>query len=300
MARFVVTSHGWSASNWLAYVLNAHPEITCAHSSAAIVASDRGIFDGEGLKSALPALRKGYVQRQNRPFAAVYDEIEAAHPAPFVGTVHTYRLRDLPVQSQRFGSPDTEIPLVNLVRHPLDLVVSGYGQFRDLFRIDLNEFAWTLRKLVDQGLDLVEDICRRHDKQPGDYEVVCFLGACVVLGSLRLDVDALAAIRDAGHASRWDYRGVVKMEEMTEVPAVVAGLIERLTGRSDLADTSYLETVASLGHINRHNQAARRGTAERWADLEAWQQEGFRLFLQRFALQGPYTDMGYSFDFLED
>ena len=298
--KFIVTCHGWSASNWLAYVLNAHDDISCAHSSAAIVAQDPAIFDGEGLKEKISVLRKGYVQRQNRPLAEVYDEIAKAHSAPYVGTVHTYRLRDLPVQHKRFGAPGQTMRVANLVRHPLDLVISGYGQFKDLFPIDLNEFAWTLRKIVDQGLEIVEDVCGRHNRRPGDFDEICFFGACVVLGSLKLDLDALDEIRDAGASSPWDYRGVVKMEEITRSPEVLAGLIEELTDEAGLASPAYLQKVASQGRINRHNRKAPDSTAERWSGLQDWQKEAFSRFLDHFGLRAPYAEFGYGFEFLDE
>lgn len=297
--RFIVTCHGWSASNWLAYALNSHEAISCAHSSAAILADDPSIFDGDGLKKSIPALRKGYIQRQNRPISEVYDAIESARPARYIGTVHTYRLRDLPVQSSRFGNPQNAFPVVNLVRHPFDLVVSGYGQFRDLFPIDLNEFAWTLRKVVDQGLEIVEDVCNKHGRRPGDFEEVCFFGACVVLGSLRADLDALESIRSAEPGGPWNYRGAVKMEEVTQSGKTLADLIERLTGEPGLATAEYLERVASFDRINRHNRSAPRGRLERWNDLEEWQRDGFKRFLDHFDLRRPYSELGYEFAFME-
>jgi hypothetical protein len=211
---FIVTSHGWSASNWVAHSLNLNRNITCAHSSAAIIADNPGLYDGEGLRQHLGDFRRGYVERQNRSIDELYDDLQQRLPAPLVGTVHTYRLRDLPVQESRFGSAHRQYRTVNLVRHPLDLVISGYGQFRKLFRIDLNEYAWTLRKIVDQGLDIAEAICNRHGLVPGDYDVLCFLGACVTLGSLKLDIDALGRIKE-NQGNRWGYRGTARMEDVT-------------------------------------------------------------------------------------
>ncbi|KXF75001.1 hypothetical protein ATN84_20125 [Paramesorhizobium deserti] len=297
--KFIVTCHGWSASNWLAYALNAHDDISCAHSSAAIVADDPAIFDGDGLRENIPVLRKGYIQRQTKPISDVYAEIAASHPAPFIGSVHTYRLRDLPVQSECFGPPDTAFPVVNLVRHPLDLVVSGYGQFKDLFPIDLNEFAWTLRKIADHGLDIIEDVCARHDKRPGDFDQVCFFGACVVLGSLQLDLKARDRIQQPPANTSWDYRGAVKMEEVTRSPETLAELIERLTGETGLATPAYLRKVSSMGRINTHHHSARPSSVERWRDLEDWQQEAFSRFLDHFGLRAAYIEMGYNFDFMD-
>ena len=294
-SRFIVTCHGWSASNWLAHALHCHPRISCAHSAAAILAEDPAIFDGVGLKTQLPRVRAGYLQRQSRAIDALYADLAHQHPAAHIGTVHTYRLRDLPVQADRFPPRDGPYRVVNLLRHPLDLVVSGYGQFRDLFAIDLNEFSWTLAKIVDQGLEIVETICDAHDLRPGSYDVLCFFGACVVLGSLRLDLDALDQISDED----WHYLGAVRMEEITTDPAALARLIAQLTDQPGLADQAYLDQVFRKGRINVHNAHAARGTQQRWHDLAPWQQQGFAAFLDHFALRAPYTELGYDFSFLD-
>jgi hypothetical protein len=294
---FIVTSHGWSASNWVAYSLHLNPDITCAHSSAAIIADNPTRFDGEGLQENLRDLRRGYIERQNKPIDQLYDGLHQQRPAPLVGTVHTYRLRDLPVQESRFGSGNRQYRTVNLVRHPLDLVLSGYGQFLKLFRIDLNEYAWTLRKIVDQALDIAEAICRRHGLMPGDYEVLCFFGACITLGSLRLDLDALEDIKENGD-NRWGYRGTVRMEDVTQSSKAFADLVNLISDRADLVDDKYLDSVFRSGPINVHKLGNHGNTERSWAALADWQKEAFQAFLERFPIRESYQDLSYDFSFL--
>lgn len=295
---FVVTCHGWSASNWLANALHKHPNILCAHSSAALPADDPSVFDGDGLKKKIPALRKGYIARQNRSLTDLYESLPNPKNAHIIGSVHTYRLRDLPAQTELITPRSSPIPVVNLVRHPLDLVVSGYGQFKDLFRIDLNEFSWTLNKIVARGLEMPEAICAKHNVDPGDYDSVCFLGACVVLGSLRLDLDALDAVENSG-AAHWDFRGHVQMEQLTRDPNSFSRLLPTLTNRNDLATTEYLDSVFTERKVNIHNHDAPSGTHQRWNALKPWQQEAFRAYLDLFELQKQYEAIGYDFSMME-
>lgn len=296
---FLLACHGWSASNWVAYSLNRHPKITCGHNSAAILATDPEFFDGDGLKRHIPNLRAGYLQRQNRPINDVYNDLENESPAPFVGTVHTYRMRDLPVQNRKFPTQNRIYQIANLVRHPLNLVVSGYGQFKDLFRIDLREFSWTLAKVVDQGLGIVEDICERHDIDSSEYDTICFFGACVVLGSLRQDLDALDEIQTAT-AGPWRYKGTVRMEDITTKPGALRRLIGDLTGVGDLADIDYLSRVYRQEKINQHNQNVGAETLQRWGTLTAWQREAFSAFLNMFELRPDYEALGYDFSFMDE
>jgi len=290
---FLVACHGWSASKWVAHALNRHPEIACGHSSSGALAGDAAHQD-DNLAPLIPALRAGYLRRQQAPMTDTYAALSAAKPARFTGTVHTYRLRDLPVQADRF-SPPPGMPVLNLVRHPLDLVISGAGQFQALFRADLNEFAWTLNKIRDQGLEIIERICGRHRLAPGDYDVLCFFGACVVLGSLRLELEAEDAVR----AGPWDYRGTVRMEDVTTSPAAFARMVTDLTGAPELADRGYLNAVFRQSPINRHRRQTGGCPPDRWAALAPWQREGFAAFFEHFALRAPYEAMGYHFRFLD-
>lgn len=296
---FIVTSHGWSASNWLAYSLNLNRYITCAHSSAAIIANDPNVFAQGGLRKRIPELRRGYQQRQNRSLRDIYADIQTKQPSPFVGTVHTFRLRDLPIQQNRFSFDDVSYKTVNLVRHPLDLVVSGYGQFKELFLIDIHEFSWTLNKIIREGHDIVSKVCEKHRFNPGDFDKLCFFGACVVLGSLRDDLDALSKIEQENN-SPWNFVKTVKMEEITQEPKCLEELIESLTGCTGLVSKNYLCEVFDQGKINIHNQDAPSGVPNRWRQLEDWQRDAFKLFLQKYSLQDAYEAYGYCFEFLTE
>ena len=173
---FIVTCHGCSASNWVAYTLNLHPKIACAHGSTATIATDPTQWDGDDLHHELAKLRRGQQRQVACSIDERYDELEAQKTAPFVGSVHTYRLRDLSQQSERFPHIRRRFRTVNLIRHPLDLVVSGHGLFQKAFRINLEEFSWTLRKVVVQGLDIVESVSDRYKLAPGAMVLKVGLG----------------------------------------------------------------------------------------------------------------------------
>ncbi|BDW96369.1 hypothetical protein MACH10_20540 [Thalassospira tepidiphila] len=313
MNRFIVASHGWSASNYVAHVLNLHPQIACAHSSAAILAEDKAMFDGDNLRQLIPELRKGYLARQQLGLEDRYSTLETqvaelgSHlsnnaQTKWLGTVHTYRMRDLPVQLEKFEfSCGRKYQLVNLVRHPLDLVVSGFGQFLDLFKVDINEYAWSLNKIiaVRNGIDFVEKAVEDTEYKPGDYEVICFASACAVLGSLRLDVDATEKLT-VYEGAPFDYLGPVLMEDIISSPEAVARLAYLLTsGQAEISD-SYLEDVAGVKKVNRHNHASPDGTLARWGMLPPWQKKLFANFFSHFELRTPYENMGYNFDFLAE
>src|ERR1041385_1726680 len=93
---FIVTSHGWSASNWVAHSLNLHPDIICTHSARNALAGEKDLQSNENLKIHLSQLHKGYASRQERDIRISYDEIESNGKALYYGSVHLYRMRDVP------------------------------------------------------------------------------------------------------------------------------------------------------------------------------------------------------------
>lgn len=297
---FVVTSHGWSASHWLAYSLNSHSDITCAHSSAAILAESPEPFDvteqlkGRRLDEIYPRLRElrdGYAARAVRSPDALCSALEQRHPARLVGSVHTFRLRDLPGFADRIAAAGRPIRVANLLRDPVSLVNSGYGQFRLSLRLDLNEAAWTLKRIVAAGLEPIEDICARHGVFPGDFEPLCFLAACVALRGLAEDFAARDEIIGLDGVT---YLGTIRMEDVTRHPACLAAWIERLDGRPWQVAPGYLEAVYGGGPTNGHRAVPgpldADGIAASWT---AWQREIFAFYLKRFSLIAPYRAEGY-------
>ncbi|MCM2131849.1 hypothetical protein [Larsenimonas rhizosphaerae] len=305
MNRFVIACHGWSASNYVSYVLNQHPSISCAHSSAAILSNDKSIFDGDGLKKSIPALRSGYLKRISESIDCRYDALEKevgtieSGSNCFLGTVHTYRMRDLPEQLINHEIKYI-YPVWNLVRNPFDLVISGYGQFLDLFQIDINEYAWSLNKLVrvEGAIQAVEKAASLGGKAPGDYQIICFASACAVLGSLELDIKAINEISGNGKIP-FDYRGIIRMEDIIGNDNGFSEFISDLSGGNIFSTEEYRKKIRGIGKINRHHRSAPDGSAKRWEQLSIWQKELFIYFFSHFELRGFYESIGYDFSFLD-
>ena len=293
---FIVTSHGWSASNWLAYALQLHPEISCTHSARNIIACDKDLQSDANLRRNLDYLHRGYLSRQNQALDSSYDEIEALGNSQYFGSVHRFRLRDIPIVYDRFGPFQRKYRVMNLVRHPVTLVWSGYGQFQNLFRYDINELHWTLGKVLEHAREFVFDFGRRYDLMLGDYEVLAFLSAAVVLGSLRLDLDALDSVCKTPNI---DYRGHVQMEWVTRDKAVLKNVIGKLCGPELSVTPGYLRNVYSAGQINRHRRDNHQlSPEERWDEFNNWQREVFLYFMDYYNIWEDYEKMDYDLSFI--
>ncbi|MBW1731454.1 MAG: hypothetical protein JRJ75_11280 [Deltaproteobacteria bacterium] len=293
---FIVTSHGWSASNWLAYVLNHHQDIICTHSARNILASKKDMNSDENLRKNIKNLHQGYLLRQNRSLDRCYDEIEKNGKAKCYGSVHVYRMRDLPVLYEKYGAPKREYSVLNLIRHPVSLVWSGYGQFRELFRYDLNELYWTSGKILKTAKDFVFDLAEEYDLYIGDLENLAFIGASAVLGSLRLDFDAEEKL---GELPGIYFLGHIKMEDITVSPETLSNVIQILSHQELDADDNYLRTVYSMGIVNQHkNDPNKHNAREKYLKFTDWQKKVFLYFMNLYDLVKPYQRLGYDLSFL--
>ncbi len=295
--NFIITSHGWSASNWLAYALNQHPDILCTHSARNIPASQKNMNSDHSLRHNLTRLQQGYVQRLTQAVDEKYTHIKSLGRARVYGSVHVLRLRDLPYLYKKFGSAHSQYVVMNLVRHPVALVWSGYGQFKSLFRYDLNELNWTLGKVLKDAHDFVNQLALNYDFFPGDLENLAFLGACAVLGSLKKDLDAEQVITSF---PPYHYKGIVKMEDVTVFPSELKRVVQTVTSGALQADDDYLQTVYNLGVINEHKiDPNKRNAGQRYAQFKTWQKEAFRYFFKKYNLRESYERYGYDFSFLD-
>ncbi|AXQ95761.1 hypothetical protein D0Z66_18740 [Cereibacter sphaeroides] len=299
-AWFIVTSHGWSASHWLAHNLSRHPRVACVHSSAALPGDRDEPYDVSELLARkdfatifamLAQFRAGYGARGVMRPADLYRPMEAQGDARLIGSVHTFRLRDLPGMVSDLSPPDRNLRIVNLIRHPVNLVNSGAGQFELTFRLDLNELQWITRRIVETGLETFERIAARHQLFPGDPEVLSFFGACVTLKGLAADFAARDALLGHGLAG---YAGSLRQEDVTREPAVFRDLVHRLGDGAVGCPSAYLDLVFADSRRNVHN-ARRRPTdpSALFADWAPWQQEAFAFCLDTFGLRAPYEAEGY-------
>ncbi len=293
---FMVTSHGWSASNWLAYALNLHPNIICTHSARNIQASEKDMNSDDNLRQNLQNLHNGYQLRQNRTLKESYNFIEALGEAKVYGSVHVYRLRDLPVLFEKYGEFDRAFQVMNLVRHPVSLVWSGYGQFKELFRYDLNELHWTSGKILNTAKDFVQQLALKYDLYIGELENLAFIGAAAVLGSLRLDLDAVDSTKEI---PKIHFGGHLQMEKITREPHVLRQIVSTLSDHTIDGNSEYLKQVFNAGVVNQHkNDANKYDAVLRYEQFTDWQKETFNYFFNLFDIQDSYREMGYDFSFL--
>lgn len=285
--KFIVTSHGWSASNWLATALDLHKEITCAH-SAGLVLPGAGGYDPR----AEDAISKKNVLhgRHNYSLKDHFEKVFELRPSKVIGSVHRYRMRDLPnLLKEQHHSEAISFKLMNLVRHPVSLVSSGASQFTEMaarnpfIRIEIMNFFSKQRhfyaNLADQ-FDL--DLC--------DWPILSFLAAAQHQIILRHDQECMGSVTN------------ILMERITTQPDYFLKIANQLVSHSIEIDEAYVDEVFSLGRVNRHQLATDEKVSSQaedrfssWAD---WQRVAFTHFLKVSKLQPAYEQLGYDFSFV--
>jgi hypothetical protein len=283
---FVVTSHGWSGSHWLAVALDTHPEILCFHSALHLHA--RGDDSSEQFLRANMSKHGAAVNsRECLSIDTVFDQEEKRaqnSDKHILGNVHTYRLRDLPALQEKFPPPRTHM-VMNLIRHPVSLVASGHGQLKSFMSWDIYTFVDVVSSLSG-NLNVISELANQYGVNLLDSSVQAFLGACQHLYFLARDQKIAP---DAP---------TILMERVTSEPDYFAEVVRRLSVGALECTPSYLDKVFSLGRLNRHAQGEKLDASARYERWEPWQQEAFKNALVNSKLHNYYQKFGYDFSFL--
>ena len=222
---FAVTTPGLTATRWLTYVLASRPDVFVAHGKFALDSVSNGDFHKEQETASIDSLTRGNETRtfyEDHSLAEVHAAYQTIKPAAHAfGSVHSYTMHTL-VQAAREPAALADLRIVNVVRHPVNLIASHYSlvrsaenhpplyrtyvdeilpavlqQFPELFLIgcpDYRAFLGLCRQLHDgQQLDSRSVLSERSPHQDGrvddaDSDAARFLrrpdGAALCTGSL--------------------------------------------------------------------------------------------------------------------
>jgi hypothetical protein len=291
---FLVTSHGWSGSSWFANILNSHDDIFCSH-----LMHDRlpGKDDGEEKlekNNLFDTVRQDSINRLTTPMNDALAKLGSQSNTAYKGNVGLYRARDLTVLIKKHGPLKHKITLVNLVRDPVSVVLSGYGQFQKRFKFDLHELHWNLGKLLNNHYEFITSIRNKYNLDLGKIQNLSFLSAAQTMASLRLDIDAVPYLKAMPNV---EFLGVCQLEKLTADKEYFSELIEQLVPGLTVSE-DFLNKSLGTGPINRHYKKGPVSALERFESLLAWQKETINYFWKLNDLQDYYCSLGYKFEYL--
>lgn len=281
---FIVTSHGWSGSHWLAIALDSHPDIICAHS--ALNAHARGADSSlQFLQKSVASHGKAVLGRGDRSIDDLFDQIRTyGETGKAFGNVHTLRLRDLLVINKKFPTP-RQHTVMNLIRHPVSVVASGHGQLASFMEWDIFTLIDT-SNCVNQQIDFALDLADRHQLNLCDPNVRAFLAA---------SYHQMFLARDQEIAPE---APTIIMERVTTEPEYFNEVVRQLSSSRVDCDASYLDHIFDLGPLNPHKKGPKMSPAEQYASWNYWQQEAFKYMFTASRLAEYYPKFGYDFSFL--
>jgi hypothetical protein len=263
---FLVTSPGYTATRWLARVLNSHPEIACNHSAGA-----EALERDYTLRELRELAEEKFGRRDDRSATQFLREFAERHPAArAVGNVHRYSLTALRRNAELWPG---EVPrrVVNLIRHPVDWVASGAAQLGRMFcavpviRLRLRRQFWNRVALYRRlGVPLVLE-----------PEELAFCYLCRRMEHLAQE--------------RRDFRALhLKMEQMIGDAEQFSAMFRRLTDLEPVGE--YLQQVFSQGPLHQHNPKTHCTWQQQFEGWSLWKQRVFLHWFQHSGLQDVYAD----------
>ncbi|HEY0834713.1 MAG TPA: ankyrin repeat domain-containing protein [Azospirillum sp.] len=281
--HFIVTSHGRTASYWLAATLHGHPDVVCLHSMQPLPEFDYGrnlehTENRASLEETWAAL-----SHYDPTVDELFDAIEKnGGPAKLYGCVHSYILTHL-IAKCRETPPRRFYTVINLVRHPVSRCHSFFrrllseweqsetsrGHWYQMFQSSFHQSI--AAKIPDDAGGATED------------EKVAFVCALVDL------------MAEAGELT-WNFLHV-PMERLVTDPSYFAWFLSRLSGGTVQAFPDYIDAVFRRGRLNAI--ATREYLpVEEFATWKPWQRALFRETAQGWGFAHAYERFGYDMAFV--
>ena len=281
--NFIITCHGWSASKWFAAALNLHNNILCVHSVGELMGETRSHTKEEEAKLSKQGKTIG---RYDKSLDEHFENLHKKGKAIAYGSVHRYRLRDLP-KLGKVGFK-TSFQIVNLIRHPVNLVNSGMGQFINLAKVDPHA-RYEILSFFKNEAKYYEYLGHKYGLDLCDWSVMSFLAACSHMFVLVHDLCCVKGVAN------------VQMEKITTDRQYFSDVVSLLTKKSVHINDEYLDIVFSTSAINQHKKNKPILKPEQqYLEWDEWQKEAFAYFMQKSKIADFYTQLGYNFTFVGD
>jgi len=294
ISYFFVTSHGLSATTWLAYSLNLHPAIFCSHGRSH---PEQGLEREEYLRDKAYRLQRIEFERRQMLAMTLGEYLEVQRQTAgmccIVGNVHGYVLKELKRKLAN-DTVDANIRIANLVRNPVAYAES-YVALVCRRRIDYPEKYQEHLDRAKENIGLANDL-RIPNYNLNDPRRFAFLEACWSISGIAEDL----SYKDVPH---------FRMEDIVSDTEYFMEAVNYLTNGKCVYDQALLEKVFSKKKMNSHREIARRlnisGGLSRSEDPEEiyiewpdWKKEVFLVYC-RGRNKERFESAGYDLSFLE-
>ena len=304
---FLITSIGRTATYWLAWSLNRHPDILCSHGGnfpPSLVTYDkdgraeselnrigdpiRSIYDIPHACASGSDVSGTGARSQSAFHEKTIGEFLDAHRAfgeyAAIGNVHGYSLGNF-LNRFRAGEVNRNIAVVNLIRHPVDQILSFYRRHKfDAERSD--SYKSSRFKIVERYVEIAAAVQQVFGIDLQDHDTLIFLSSVFDVAGMQNDI----LVENVLH---------LRYETLTVSRPAFEALLKLLIGDADIAlSESYLETVYAQGPMN-YSSARKQAAEDAFDALADWQKFAISVSIDQEAAR-RYLAHGYDLAFLLD
>ncbi len=276
---FVVTSYGRTATYWLAFSLNKHPDIVCSHGRLPITS-----YGERQARDAIVYEHENESSLAEKSIDDLFDELEEVELAKVYGNVLGYDAYSLLSKLTTY-KPKRVITIINLTRHPITRIESLGNEwcYEFTFSPTTHQRVQEMRHQNKVVFDVMQSNFPHTDFSVTENSI--FLSA--LLNVIRSDVRELR-IDDVLH---------VPMERMTKDVEYFCWMLGILTQKAINIESSYLYDVISSGRKNQHSKAE-KSSIEQYELWDEWKRVIFKVMLDAHKAEGLYERFGYDLSFV--
>ncbi|MFH0862861.1 MAG: hypothetical protein V1875_07535 [Candidatus Altiarchaeota archaeon] len=270
---FLVTSQGYTATKWMAWALNSHPQIYCSHWLGG-KASDMPLTIAD-LRTLYPNQEPMEGEAGVEGFLRGLKAQSAAAGKLFGGNVGGYVVRELDSYRMRHQA-DAPLRTVNIVRHPIQWIASGVNM-------------WTKQCKAKASIQAMEDGHMASNRETYSRLVV----PQVLEPSERAFCFLCGEMMELAYDARMPWAKNYRMEDVTRDRQMFARMVGDLTGLDVSQEGQYLENVFTKDPINNHNPHKAQNPEEQYRRWSVWQRRVYQHWLERSELKPLYEGLGY-------
>lgn len=283
-AYFLVTCFGNSASTWYGKTLNMHPDIVCSHGPVepTIGLEYEREQTPEETANAIPYAAKFL----SRKISETFQEIVDYEPgAKVYGSVQGYRIGQVANISKKYPDESLELQCVNLVRHPVNWVMSTAANFIRQTEVSLL-MRHELLNAAKSQYSLYTDWAKQADKDPLSWDNLAFFAACLYMHTLMNDFDI---------ANKLNVPFILKEEITTDPDKFKEATAFVTANKIDISD-EFVDQAMGAGVVNSHQQKPSLTPKEQWQRWDEHQRHLFTQMANSARIKPAYEKLGYDFN----
>lgn len=284
--KFIITSHGQTATRWLSAALNKHEDIFCVHGYTfpPVATADEDISNQE--KVDIGQLAHNRFWKLN--ILDYLSELHSVQNPKFVGSVHAYMYGYLVNQIKKLNLTREikNLTIMNMVRHPINRIESAYK-------------CWTVDNKPTSESTFVD-----YDFNNNCTPIIKHLNSIKKEFS-NLDKYFIVALYQAQgiaeDVKKATSDGIyqIRYEDLISNPTVLTNIISMITNNVVKLTPSEADNLFNTKRINQHNTAEPLAVKDQFQRWQPWQQIAYTFIHQNEKFEEVYSPFDYDFSFIQ-